>query len=183
MKFPILVVFATLPLARAQDGASMPEAPIAEAPVTAKPLVPKPALPKPEALRLAGFPVEVLKFEPALAAAFELTPEQQEQLQKTWNETVEASKKDAVGSDDKKQAQAIMQKARKDFESFRSGMLTDRQVSLIESIRGVIKSAHARVKADKSAPSTFKQIFLAEMKMALNADQLALVQAAGGKLP
>lgn len=189
MKIPLPALTAVLAvafsLAQAQETSEVSPEGLAK-PAKAPP-APVPAMASVESLKLAGFPMGVLKFEPAIAAAFLLTPDQAQELQKAMDETIVASKKEIASVEDKTQAQQLSQEARKDFESRRAALLSDEQISLLETIKATTRDSQVELQESKPAPGQpkpqFKDVFLRNLKVALNADQIARVEAAGGKLP
>lgn len=148
--------------------------------------VAKPETVSKEILQLAKFPRMALQFEPTLGAALQLTPGQQEELKKAWEETVGQTERNMAGSEDKIEVRNALVRAQKDFASSRDSILTEQQITLIEAINVALKEAERKAKQarQESGKKVDKRaFFLLELKPSLNADQVALVEAAGGKLP
>ena len=193
MKIPpqltIAVLTLSVSLTYAQETPEMPPQESTEAaPQAAKaPSAPNSAMAPTESLRLAGFPMSVLQFEPAISAAFLLTPQQAQELQKALDETVGSAKKDQATNTDKKQVQQFTKQAQKDFESRRGTILSDEQIFLIKTLQSTFKASQVEVKESKPAERQemlqIKDVFLRNLKTALNADQLTRIEVAGGKLP
>jgi primosomal protein N' len=186
MKIPSLVCAlftASLSLVRAQDNPAKAEPPpSAQAP---QPVTPEAA--SKEALRLAGFPTNSLKYEPALAAAFQLTDGQAESLKSAWKESVQQTKEDLGESADSIQVRKSTKLAAKDFKTRRDSILSGEQLSLITTINEAFAATRNQLKEGGAGKSTShektKEVFLEKIKVSLTAEQLALVRAAGGKLP
>ncbi len=143
-------------------------------------------MPGDEALRLVGFPRMALQLEPALAAAVQLTPEQHQSLKQAREETVEQAKKEMAAIEDKKVAYRTLVNAQNEYALRRDSIIGDHNVTLLNAIQAALIEATEQAKQAQHEPGKtvdMKALFLKELKPTLNADQVALVEAAGGKLP
>lgn len=152
-----------------------------EALVQSPPPVGSQAVTTPEALTLAGFPLFVLKYEPAIAVAFQLTPEQADYLKKASEETIGQAKQDMADNPDPAQVRKITQRALKEFNSRRDSILTTEQISMITVMSSSHSAASKQRREEKKGD--LKTLFLANLKIALSAEEVERIIAAGGKLP
>ena len=192
MKTPLiailsLAVLASLPAQDVQVPAPQPtpaELPAAT-PAEARPAVANPAAMPDELIRLVGFPRVALQYEPALAAALQVTPKQELELKKAMDDTVGVAKKEMVGMDDKKQAYRLLVNAGNEYGNLRDTILSDQQVNFLKAIQDALVAVAEQSKSQPEPGTTVdvKGLFLRELRPSLNADQVALIEAAGGKLP
>jgi len=139
-----------------------------------------------EILELARFPDMALQLEPALGAALQLTPDQQQELKKAGEETVGQAEKDMAAIEDKIEVRRARERARKDFASRRDSILTGQQISFIDTIKAALAEAGRKanqVRLESGKRVDRRDFFLIELKPSLTTDQVALIEASGAKLP
>lgn len=192
LSIPITILSLTLPpiLPALDAQVSNPQTAPAESPASTQPkvlpTVANPvAIPGDEVIRLVGFPRVALQHEPALAAALQVTPKQQQELKKAMDDTVGVAKKEMVGMDDKKQAYRLLVNAQNEYGNLRDTILGDQQVNFLKAIQDALVAAaeHSKSQPEPGTTVDMKGLFLRELRPSLNADQVALIEAAGGKLP
>ena len=155
------------------------------APQTAPAELPAAAAMSMDLSRLVAFPRVALQYEPALAAALQVTPKQEQELKKAMDDTVGVAKKEMVGMDDKKQAYRLLVNAGNEYANLRNTILSDQQVNFLKAIQDALVAVAEQSKSQPEPGTTVdvKGLFLRELRPSLNADQVALIEAAGGKLP
>ncbi len=184
-----LILLPALPALDAQESNLQPapaESPAASQPKVQPTVAAPAAMPGDEALRLVGVPRMALQLEPALAAAVQLTPEQHQSLKQAREETVEQAKKEMAAIEDKKVAYRTLVNAQNEYALRRDSIIGDHNVTLLNAIQAALIEATEQAKQAQPEPGKtvdMKALFLKELKPTLNADQVALVEAAGGKLP
>lgn len=157
----------------------------AATPAEARSAVATPAAMSLELSRLVAFPRGALQYEPALAAALQVTPKQEQELKKAMDDTVGVARKEMVGMDDKKQAYRLLVNAGNEYANLRDTILSDQQVNFLKAIQDALVAVAEQSKSQTEPGTTadVKGLFLRELRPSLNADQVALIEAAGGKLP
>lgn len=91
-----------------------------------------------EIVMLTGIPVRALEISPSLLAVFALTESQIKDLRAAHEETV-GQAKNLLREGDDKAARRQLGKAQRDFLTVRKALLTERQLTLIENTKAVLK--------------------------------------------